>query len=1091
MALALTGARAQAVNPPNILFVIVDDMSWVGGSVQMDPNIPGSKSDYHQTPRLEQLASQGMVFSNAHGAGPMCSPSRVAIMTGKSPAQLQTTDVRQASYITDKQFTNFYSGFPLTPPQPNYIFPTETTIIEALKASNPAYRGGYIGKYDWQPNGPYEGADYFKDHCCQSSSPSDPSQLVSMTSETIQFMNAQVAANKPFFAQVSFDATKAQLNPFNQAFTQTIQDFQALPRGTKHTDPYYAAMVKDMDTHVGILLDQLDTLGVADNTYVIFTSDQGNSWDGGNHQANAPLFGGKGSLWEGGLRVPLIVRGPNVAAGTYSDVPVVLTDLFPTFLDLAGSTLPLPPKVEGASLKPLLMNGGDLPAGQTSLQRAYGPNGELYFHYPHYTGRYVAYGQGGYAFQPTIPGDIGTPSSAVIDGDYKLIRYYGENGAPDKLLLFNIKDNITETADVNSPLNLASQFPEKVAQLNAKLGTWLKGVDASLPFDVKNNFEMVWNAGSPGSEQYRWRSVNDVNFYDREVWIPHGGVVLPAGTPGANPTRVAATPFQPGLPKNAMSFDGNDGLSQRYFQVSDPKLPTVFDGDHSATFETWVKFDALNANQLIFEAGAAEQGLSLTVGDGDGDSVADEVRFRVLGKAGNQLTVTAPMNSFADPTQDFVQLTTVVNDAPGARFIELYVNGALMARADGASNFGMLDWDSFYRASLGRLSAPDATYTDTIGASAGSGPLPFTGGNLQGDLAVFKFLNKALSRDDIRTRYNAVLSPVSWGLDQLAGQSAIPIYRPANLTLGAAESSKLLVIQERNDVLKSAISVDALVTAGSGPIDPTPGNLPQLAAGTAFSSYLLHYDPLGSSAGMQLVTGSVTFDENIIALLFGGQQLALTDKSLGSIGNYGLTAPRGVTWSNGDYMTIASNQRTLNFSLSTVGTDLLQFRVLTNLATTPGPPTDPSPSADADFNDDGVIDAADLLVWKTSFGMDAGADADGDGDSDGADYLVWQRTLGTSVGSIVESSPTDFNRDGHVDGADLLVWKSAFGNNSAADADGDGDSDGADYLAWQQAAQLGNSAANAASVPEPAAGVLIMGAGLGWLQCRRRVRRIA
>jgi hypothetical protein len=253
----------------------------------------------------------------------------------------------------------------------------------------------------------------------------------------------------------------------------------------------------------------------------------------------------------------------------------------------------------------------------------------------------------------------------------------------------------------------------------------------------------------------------------------------------------------------------------------------------------------------------------------------------------------------------------------------------------------------------------------------------------------------------------------------------------------------------------------------------------------------MHYDPLGNTSGTASVAGSVSFDEDIIALIFRGQQLSLTDKRLGSVGNYGLQAPRGITWSNGDFMTIDGSQRTLHFSLSTAADDLLQFRVLTNLATTSGPPVDPSPSANADFNDDGVVDAADLLVWKSSFGMGPGADADGDGDSDGADYLVWQRTLGTTVGSVVEGPSTDFNRDGHVDGADLLVWKSAFGNNSAADADGDGDSDGTDFLAWQQASQLANYSASAASVPEPAAGVLIMAAGLGWLQCRRSVRRIA
>jgi hypothetical protein len=194
-------------------------------------------------------------------------------------------------------------------------------------------------------------------------------------------------------------------------------------------------------------------------------------------------------------------------------------------------------------------------------------------------------------------------------------------------------------------------------------------------------------------------------------------------------------------------------------------------------------------------------------------------------------------------------------------------------------------------------------------------------------------------------------------------------------------------VQERNDTLDAAQSVDAIVTGAAVFNSPAAGALPQLAAGTDFTSYLLHFDPVGSDGGqMGVVSGSVTFLQDVIAVLFDDALLASSDAALGSIGNYGLAVDRGLSWGGGDVIAVSADQRTLNFSLSTPGDEMLQFRVLTATAV----PSRPGTGFPDDVN-------FDLAGWKSSFGRDALGDADGDGDTDGADFLAWQRQVGASI----------------------------------------------------------------------------------------------
>jgi len=215
------------------------------------------------------------------------------------------------------------------------------------------------------------------------------------------------------------------------------------PKGEIHSDPTFAAMTEDLDAGVGMILKKIEELGIADNTYVVYMSDNG---AGPRFSPCTPLALGKGTLWEGGIRVPLIVRGPGVKAGAFRGQRVVGWDLFPTFCELAGVEEPLPEGLEGGSLKPLFASGED------NVKRR---REEVVFHYPHY-------GQGGQGK---------TPQSAIFIGDYKLMKFYETN----ELKLFNIRKDIGEQND------LSKELPEKAEMMHRRLEKYLQQVGAAMP----------------------------------------------------------------------------------------------------------------------------------------------------------------------------------------------------------------------------------------------------------------------------------------------------------------------------------------------------------------------------------------------------------------------------------------------------------------------------------------------------------------------------------------------------------------------------------------------------------------------------------
>jgi len=428
----LLACVAQA-EPPNFVFILVDDMSWTGLSAQMDGREPESKSDFYQTPHMDELAKQGMRFSNAYAPSSMCTPSRAAILTGKTPAELHITtpggSARSQAYQKLIALRHV-SEFPAS----------ETTIAEALQKKG--YATAHFGKWHLGNVSPSKHGFDVNDGPT-GNDPSgydvatDPKDVFGITDRAIEFMTKQVKFGTPFYLQVSHYAVHILV----EALAVSKEKFSKLRKGTRHTDIEYAAMTWDLDTAVGTLLDQIDQLGLADNTYVVLMSDNGGPGNPRQSQ-NLPLAGGKGTLYEGGIRVPLIIRGPGIQANTFCTENVTGCDLFPTFSEWAG--IPVAGKIEGESLVPLL-------TGSKTFHRS---ENALLFHYPHY-------GQGPQQ----------KPQSALILKNYKIVKDL-ETGA---VQLFDLENDLSEKND------LARQMPEKAREMEALLEKRLKQVGAQMP----------------------------------------------------------------------------------------------------------------------------------------------------------------------------------------------------------------------------------------------------------------------------------------------------------------------------------------------------------------------------------------------------------------------------------------------------------------------------------------------------------------------------------------------------------------------------------------------------------------------------------
>ena len=442
-------ARA-ATRKPNIILVLIDDYGWV------DTGCYGST--YHRTPNIDALAARGMRFTDAYAAAPVCSPTRAALMTGKHPARLHLTEWLPGRGDMPAQ--------KLARPAIRQELPLEeTTVAEALKQAG--YATAHIGKWHlggagFEPERQGFDLNVAGDHTGTPLSYFAPFQRDGrfmpklenapigeylpdrLTSEAEHFIEQH--KNKPFFLYFPHYSVHIPM----KAKAELIAKYRAMPKPERgQNNPVYAAMVESMDNSIGRLTRKLEQLGLSDNTVFIFTSDNGGlaTPEGPDTPPtnNAPLRAGKGYLYEGGIRVPLIVTWPkHIKAGSVNHTPVYSADLFATAVELAG--LKNSTGLDGMSLLPLL-------TGHRQLKRE-----ALYWHYPHYSNQSV---NGGHLDQP---------GAAIRQGDYKLIEFYQD----DHIELYDLKRDISEQHD------LARSRPQQAAQMRQKLAVWRRIVGAQM-----------------------------------------------------------------------------------------------------------------------------------------------------------------------------------------------------------------------------------------------------------------------------------------------------------------------------------------------------------------------------------------------------------------------------------------------------------------------------------------------------------------------------------------------------------------------------------------------------------------------------------
>lgn len=451
------GAGPKTGTSPNILFILTDDQGWADFSAALDPEYPSAQCDYFETPNMDRFTQSGLRFVNAYSPAPICTPTRRSIQYGMTPARQHGTE-----------FLGHFSP------------KGHKSVAQYIKQVDPAYRCAIFGKWGEAMDGTWDEGEnkkinplalgydesdgahtgnktgtYYhwklgkeqaaRNYTCEADL--DPKRTLSVTQRAVSFMEREAAKKEPFYLQVNYYA----IHTAQQALQETMDKYAKKENPSRKVLRGVGPMLEDLDSAIGQLMQALEDYGLADNTYVFLSSDNGGErayiplpqGSDGLPERNAPLRGYKGQLYEGGIRVPLIARGPGIQKDATCREPVALYDLLPTFYELAGGNDPLPVDVDGASLWPLLEN----PRNGTIQRTSPG----LIFHRPLWKKQ---------------------SHSAIRMGDYKLVLTWSGPWEIKEQELFNL------AADIGETRNLADEKPEKTEEMTQALLTYLKDVDA-------------------------------------------------------------------------------------------------------------------------------------------------------------------------------------------------------------------------------------------------------------------------------------------------------------------------------------------------------------------------------------------------------------------------------------------------------------------------------------------------------------------------------------------------------------------------------------------------------------------------------------
>ncbi|MDB4335068.1 sulfatase [bacterium] len=459
-------AKEQSVQKPNIIFVLIDDMAWA------DVGYNGGAGGFYETPNIDKIADEGVVFNRFYPGGPNCAPTRACILSGMytprtkiytpgAEAKGNPADMRL--YVPARERKNDEDALDSR----KSIDASVTSIAEVL---NPAgYVTSMVGKWhigndkqgfdEWTADGvnPSTKKSYYK----------DPLATDRMAKAACEFIERN--QEKPFFLYFAPWDVHSPLIAKEEVVAKYEKKWANWPDKTRKWSPTYAAMIDVMDNSVGQLREKLKELGLDENTMFMVVSDNGGP---AGHTSNEPLKGAKGALYEGGIRTLGTAVWPgHIKAGTKNDYPITGVDMMPTFAELAGAKLPSTQPVDGQSFVKLLENNGGM------------PERSIFWHYPLYMdGSDNSKGWPSNKVLPIYGTDImnwrAVPASAIMKGDWKLIYFYEY----EKYELYNLATDISEEND------LSKSNPDKAKELYGELMKWVKDTDAEIPTKLNPDF---------------------------------------------------------------------------------------------------------------------------------------------------------------------------------------------------------------------------------------------------------------------------------------------------------------------------------------------------------------------------------------------------------------------------------------------------------------------------------------------------------------------------------------------------------------------------------------------------------------------------